>query len=399
MPQFSHAAIVHASIPGFPPVDSRLARAPAAAIPLSPPPFRGRIQCWGTPAPAHPCGPEQQPVPGTAVPFLFVMCAEHPRRHLSSVRLPLLVNRALVIALQPDPPINKTDVVKSGSSHCQRLRWITLFLLLWSQVDGPSHCFDQSRPSLHPSCCPPGLTGRPTVPPSRRNVFALSRFSALSSFHARGTDATALIFWISLPRSRHSAPVVHLVLPVICLSWFYHLFFPSASLVPRLTACVPTGAAADPTPHLVLRFCRRRRISPLRPAPSHLQRFVHGGAEMAAGIDVGACRLQKGGELEIGKKASAGFLMCPFLFFLSFTPRFVFFLYCASLWVTLYDNSRHVLGYGRKTKGFGNWKGGFFRRGTVGQTRRWECTKNRTWPHTSLLYNVRLSIDTTSFTR
>lgn len=108
------------SIPGFPPMDSRLARVPL------PPPFRGRIQCWGTPAPAHPCRPEQQPVPGTAVPFLFVMCAEHPRRRLSSVRLPLLVNRALVIALQLDPPINKTDVVKSGSSHCQQLRWIAL---------------------------------------------------------------------------------------------------------------------------------------------------------------------------------------------------------------------------------------------------------------------------------
>lgn len=152
------------SIPGFPPMDSRLARVPL------PPPFRGRIQCWGTPAPAHPCGSEQQPVPGTAVPFLFVMCAEHPRRRLSSVRLPLLVNRALVIALQLDPPINKTDVVKSGSSHCQRLRWITLFLLLWSQVDGPSHCFDQSRPSLHPSCQsdPPDLT-RPTS--HRRTVW------------------------------------------------------------------------------------------------------------------------------------------------------------------------------------------------------------------------------------
>lgn len=143
------------SIPGFPPMDSRLARVPL------PPPFRGRIQCWGTPAPAHPCRPEQQPVPGTAVPFLFVMCAEHPRRRLSSVRLPLLVDRALVIALQLDPPISNSRRRQKWIIPLSAIEMDRLVLLLWSQVDGPSHCFDQSRPSLHPSCQsdPPDLTG------------------------------------------------------------------------------------------------------------------------------------------------------------------------------------------------------------------------------------------------
>lgn len=192
----------------------------------------------------------------------------------------------------------------------------------------------------------------------------------------------------------------------VCLGFtaprFPTYFFPCASHVPRLTACVPTpperGSCRSHTPP----------GSPFLPPPSHLQRFVTAVRkwQRASTSGLADCRLQEGRELEIGKIASAGFLMCLsyltclacWLFSLLYAA-ICFFLYCASLWVTLYDNSRHVLGYGRKTKGFGNWKGGFFRRGTVGQTRRRECTKNRTWPHTSLLYNVRLSIDTTSFTR
>lgn len=211
--------------------------------------------------------------------------------------------------------------------------------------------------------------------------------------------------------SRSPCATRHLSVLVSPLHVFLHIFFLVQVMSPVSLRASPhpqRGAAADPTPPLGLRFCRRRRISrsvPLRRI-SNVSFTAVRKWQRASTSGLADCRLQEGRELEIGKIASAGFLMCLsyltclacWLFSLLYAA-ICFFLYCASLWVTLYDNSRHVLGYGRKTKGFGNWKGGFFRRGTVGQTRRRECTKNRTWPHTSLLYNVRLSIDTTSFTR
>lgn len=72
------------------------------------------------------------------------MCAEHRRRHhLHATFSPSMANRGLVIALQLDPPINNTDVVKSGSSHCQQLRWITLVR--------PIVSFNPDHPCIRPA--------------------------------------------------------------------------------------------------------------------------------------------------------------------------------------------------------------------------------------------------------
>lgn len=171
------------------------------------------------------------------------------------------------------------------------------------------------------------------------------------------------------------------MLPVICLSWFHrstfsYIFFPPASLVPRLTACVPTpperGNRRSHTPG-----------SPFLLPPSHISApsrsvasptFRHGGAEMAAGIDVGACRRQTAGREGVGdrQKRFRWLSHVPFFFDLPcllafFSPlrRDLFFLYCASLWVTLYDNLRHVLDMGGKRRDLGIGREGF-RRGTVG---------------------------------
>lgn len=79
------------------------------------------------------------------------------------------------------------------------------------------------------------------------------------------------------------------------------------------------------------------------------------------------CRLQEGRELEIGKIASAGFLMCLsyltclacWLFSLLYAA-ICFFLYCASLWVTLYDTIHDTcLDMGGKRKDLGIGREGF----------------------------------------
>lgn len=198
------------------------------------------------------------------------------------------------------------------------------------------------------------------------------------------------------------------MLPVICLAWFHRSTF-SYIFFSLCKSCPPSHCVRPHTPREGQLPIPHPPWVSVSAAAVASPTFRHGGAEMAAGIDVGACRLQTAGREGVGDRQNRFRWLShvPFLFDLPcllafFSPlrRDLFFpLLRVPLGHALRHNSRHVLGYGRKTKGFGNWKGGFFRRGTVGQTRRRECTKNRTWPHTSLLYNVRLSIDTTSFTR
>lgn len=176
--------------------------------------------------------------------------------------------------------------------------------------------------------------------------------------------------------SRSPCATRHLSVLVSPLHVFLHILFLLQVLSPVSLRASPhpqRGATADPTP-LGLRFCCRRRISPLRPAPSHLQRFVTAVRkwQRVSTSGLADCKLQEGRELEIGRIASAGFLMCLsyltclacWLFSLLYAA-ICFFLYCASLWVTLYDNLRHVLDMGGKRRDLGIGRV-TFRRGTVG---------------------------------
>lgn len=275
-----------------------------------------------------------------------------------------------------------------------------LALLLWSQVGGSSHCFDPSRPSLHPSCQsdPPDLTGptshRRTVWTGRSPHRFLSPFKFPRPWdrcdrpHLLNFLAVVLPFCSSLSpcATRHLSV---LVLPLIFS--FCKSCSPSHCMRPHRGSCrshTPPGSPFLPPPS---------HIS-LRPAPSHLQRFVTAVRKWQRVSTSGACRLQTAGREGVGdrQKRFRWLSHVPFFFDLPcllafFSPlrRDLFFLYCASLWVTLYDNLRHVLDMGGKRRDLGIGREGF-RRGTVGQTRRWECTKNRIWPHTSLLYDVHI---------
>lgn len=167
-----------------------------------------------------------------------------------------------------------------------------------------------------------------------------------------------------------------LVSPLIC---------PSASLVHRLTDQLPIS----PPLASVSAGPRRRRISALRPAPSHLQR-----SSRRCG-DRGVSGLQTAE----GSWCSAKTLRLAFSF--GFLIRlallgglFLSFAACPS-------GSRFTTIYGMCwEENEGIWE--LEERRALDGARldqHWKCIKNRTWPHTSLLYDVHLSIDTTSFTR
>lgn len=288
--------ITSAPCPSGPPIRARLPSsglphrlARAAQISLSPT-IPGRIQCWGAPA------PEQQPVPGTAAPFPFVMCADHRRRHhLHAKFSPSLANPALVIALQLDAPINKTAVVKSGSSHCQQLRWI-----LWSQVDGPSHCFDQSRPSLHPvlpSQDRPTWFDRP-LPPSRRPTVSTERSPRPQPFPRR-CDRCDRPHPLDFLAAVGLAILSLYFLSDVCLGVTTPRFLLFLVRVSRFCpSCRPSGLTAAAV--LLLSPQTRYRgtqplasvsaaaVAYLRSVPlRRISNVRHCGAEMATGIGVG----------------------------------------------------------------------------------------------------------------
>lgn len=304
---------------GFPPVDCLTDWRESHRFP-SPHHSRPHPMFLGAARPCAPA-PEQQPVPGTAAPFPFAMCAEHRRRHhlhATFMFSPSLANPALVIALQLDPPINKTDVVKSGSSHCQQLRWI-----LWSQVDGPSHCFDQSRPSLHPvlpSQDRPTWFDRP-LPPSRYPTVSteLSPRRLLSPFkfprpwdrcdRPRLLDCLAAVppFCSSHPcTSCHPSVLVSPPRVSFFSSCESHVFLRLA--VRRVS--LPCSCRSPPLASVSAG--PRRRISPLRPAPSHPQRSSRRVVRRwQRALVSAACRLQKGVD-DLQKRLGLAF-SCSFL--------------------------------------------------------------------------------------
>lgn len=240
---------------------------------------------------------------------------------------------------------------------------------------GPSHCFVQSQPSLHPSCQsdPPDLTSptshRRTVWTGRSPHRFLSPFKFPRPWDRCDRPHLFNFLAVVLPFCSSGSPCAtrHLSVLVSPLHVFLHVFFLLQVLSPVSLRASPhpqRRAAADPTP-LGLRFCHRRRISPLRPAPSHLQRFVTVVRkwQRVSTSGLADCRMQKGGSWRSAKTLPLAF-SCAFLirlallvgFFLSFTPRFVFSFTArpsGSRFTTIYG----TCWYGRKTKGFGNWMG------------------------------------------